>query len=110
VLGESKQGAALEHVPSKRLIANQLSTDAAMLAHNLARELQFEARELASSTTPNRTPSERFETLAQLQRRIVRRAGVLTRPQGKLTLTISAGDQETRDDLMNYAQALKHAA
>lgn len=110
LLGEAKKGAALEHVPSNRLIPNQLSMDAAMFAHNLARELQFEADDVATRTTPNRTPSERFETLSHLQRRIIRRAGVLTRPQGKLTLTISAADQQTREDLMNYARELARAA
>ena len=106
VLGESKQGAALEHVPSRRLIPNQLSMDASMFAHNLARELQLETSQGTSATTPNRAPSERFETLAQLQRRFIRRAGSITRPQGKLSLTISVGDHKTRDDFMTYATLL----
>ncbi len=110
ILGEAKQGAALEHVPSNRLIPNQLSMDAAMLAHNLARELQFETGDIATRTTPNRTPATRLQTLAQLTRRIVRRAGALTRPQGKLTLTISAGDEEMRQEFQNYHRELARAA
>jgi hypothetical protein len=110
VLGEAKQGAALEHVPSNRLIPNQLSVDAAMFAHNLARELQFETGDIATRTTPNRTPATRLQTLAQLTRTLIRRAGVLTRPQGKLTLTISAGDEDTREEFRNYARELARAA
>jgi hypothetical protein len=110
ILGEAKQGAALEHVPSNRLIPNQLSMDAAMLAHNLGRELHFETADVTARTTGNRTPSTRIETLGHLQRRIIRRAGVLTRPQGKLTLTISAADQQTREDFLHYARELEQAA
>jgi hypothetical protein len=88
----------------------QLSMDAAMLAHNLARELQFETGDIATRTTPTRTPAMRLQTLAQLTRRIVRRAGALTRPQSKLTLTISAGDEEMRQEFRNYHRELARAA
>ena len=43
-----------------------------------------------------------------LNRRPVLRAGRLTRPEGKLTLTMS-GNREVRDDVLRYLRAA-HAA
>jgi hypothetical protein len=44
-----------------------------------------------------------------LRRKLIQRAGRLTRPQGRLTLTMSA-NPTVRSDLLHYLEVLKHAA
>jgi len=41
IFGDAKNDAALDAIPTKRLIGNQLFTLCAMMAHNLSRELQM---------------------------------------------------------------------
>jgi hypothetical protein len=61
ILGEGKHWAALDYVPCRRLLANQIYSTSALLAHNLGRELQ-----MASGTPrttrqpPNRAPIFEF--------------------------------------------------
>ena len=59
-----------------------------MLAHNLGRELQMSAEDRTRRDTSKRAARWLFKTLHTL-RHIVLRAGRLTRPEGKLTLTMS---------------------
>ena len=50
-----------------------------------------------------------FERLDTLRHRVIQRAGRLTRPQGELTLTMSA-KKSVRKDLMHFLDVLKKAA
>ncbi len=50
-----------------------------------------------------------FERLDTLRHRVIQRAGRLTRPQGELTLTMSA-NKSVRKDLMHFLDVLKKAA
>ena len=72
------------------------------MAHNLARELQIDAYEREHGTTAKRRNLWGFETLGTLRNRLIRRAGRLIRPQGRLTLVIPANDK-LRDELELYA-------
>ncbi|HEX6903067.1 MAG TPA: IS1380 family transposase, partial [Thermoanaerobaculia bacterium] len=49
-----------------------------------------------------------FERLATLRQRLIQRAGRLTRPQGVLTLTLSA-NPAVREDLHGYLKTLQAA-
>jgi hypothetical protein len=51
----------------------------------------------------------KFEKLDTIRHRIIQRAGRLNRPQGKLTLTMSA-NQAVRDDLLHFLNVLQKAA
>lgn len=109
ILGESKQCSQLDFIPCRRLIANQLVMTAAMITHNLGREVQMMAKGRARGTTPSRRPLWDFETLATLRTRLIQRAGRLTMPQGELTLTMNA-NRALQRELLEYLDILDQAA
>lgn len=87
---ECKQFTALGYIPCRRLVANQLFLLASLFAHNLARELQMRAADAWRGTKPTRAALLEFFSLGTLRHLLLRRAGRLTTPQRKLTLTIAA--------------------
>lgn len=107
VFGEAKQDAGLGYVPCKRLVANQIYVLSTMLAHNLGRELQLRAEPERRRTTPTRAAVFVLRGLGTLRDQLVRRAGALTRPHGKLALTVAAPDVARRDfnELLEHLQA-----
>ncbi len=107
LIGEAKSCAQMDYIPSRRLAVNQTFTISAMLAHNLGRELQMSADDRTRRDTSKRPARWLFKTLHTL-RHIVLRAGRLTRPEGKLTLTMS-GNRQVRDDVQHYVRAAQAA-
>ena len=103
LIGEAKSCAQMDYIPSRKLAVNQTFTISAMLAHNLGRELQMSADDRTRSDTSKRAARWVFKTLHTI-RHIVLRAGRLTRPEGKLTLTMS-GNRAVRDEVLHYAHA-----
>lgn len=106
LIGEGKGDTHLDYIPMRRRVGNQLFTAAAVLAHNLGREMQMVAKARTSRTTPTRAALWDFESLGHLRRRLIQRAGRLTYPQGTLTLTMSANDV-ARQDITTYLDALQ---
>jgi hypothetical protein len=106
LFAELKSHAHLDYIPARRLCANQTWLLAVLLAHNLNRELQMQGSQPERVTTEQRAPLWSFTRLATLRRHLLHRAGRFTRPQGKLTLTLSPNDA-VEDDLLRY---LKRAA
>ena len=104
IYGELKNQAQMGYVPARRLVANKVYLLCSLLAHNLSRELQMQVEEPVRGTTQKRTVKWLFEELATLRRTIVARAGRLTRPQGKLTLTLNA-NPIVQDALLRFLQA-----
>jgi hypothetical protein len=109
IFGDAKTDAALNVIPCRRLAGNQIFTICAMMAHNLSREIQMLAQPSASRSLAKRPAVYAFARLDTLRHRIIQRAGRLTRPQGELTLTMSA-NQAVRSDLMQFLDVLKMAA
>ncbi len=109
IFGDAKNDAALDAIPTKRLIGNQIFTLCAMMAHNLSREVQMLAAPAADRARPKRPAAWAFEKLDTLRHRIIQRAGRLTRPQGQLTLTMSA-NEAVRKDLIHFLDVLQKAA
>ena len=109
IFGDAKNDAALSAIPTKRLAGNQIFTLCAMMAHNLSRELQMLAVESAPRALPKRSAAWSFEKLDTLRHRIIQRAGRFTRPQGELTLTMSANNA-VRKDLLHFLDVLQKAA
>jgi hypothetical protein len=110
IFGDAKNDAALDVIPSKRLAGNQMFTLCAMMAHNLSREVQMLASTCKSSRAlPKRPTAWRFEKLDTLRHRMIQRAGRFTRPQGHLTLTMSA-NHAVRHDLLHFLDILQKAA
>jgi len=109
IFGDAKTDAALDVIPCRRLAGNQIFTLCAMMAHNLSREIQMVAQPSARRSLVKRPAVYTFERLDSLRHRIIQRAGRLTRPQGELTLTMSA-NRAVRSDLMQFLNVLKQAA
>ena len=109
IFGDAKNDAALNVIPSKRLIGNQLFTLCSMMAHNLSREVQMLAFPSSPRALPKRPACWSFERLDTLRHRIIQRAGRIIRPQGQLTLTMNA-NHAVRNDLQHFLDVLQKAA
>lgn len=90
VFSELKTQGQLDYLPGKHWVTNKLYLLCNVLAHNLARELQMQSRGQDRNRTLKRSPQWIFEGLESLRRIFIQRAGRLIRPQGILTLSLSA--------------------
>jgi len=107
LFAELKSQTSMEYMPSRTLIGNKIYLASAVLAHNLNRELQM--RVTARSTersTVKRAALWVFEQIGTFRKRLIQRAGRLTRPGGVLTLTCSA-NKDTERALMEILSALQ---
>ncbi len=77
----------MDYIPCRRRAANQKWLLSAIRAHNLNRELQMSSTELERVTTEQRAPWWSFVRLGTRRMRLIQRAGRLTTPKGRLTLT-----------------------
>ena len=109
IFGDAKNDTGLDMVPCRRLAANQIFTISAMMAHNLSREIQMLAQPKAPRALAKRPAAWKFEKLDSIRHRIIQRAGKISRPQGKLTLTMSA-NKAVRKDLLHFLSVLQKAA
>ncbi|MBM3789583.1 MAG: hypothetical protein FJW35_04430 [Acidobacteria bacterium] len=109
VVGELKSQSQMGYIAVRHLYGNQLYMIAAILAHNLNRELQMVTTPAARGTTVKRAPLWRFVELATVRHRLIRRAGRLSRPSGRLTLTLGA-NEAVKNELLRFPQALDKAA
>ena len=109
LFAELKSQTQMDYVPTRNRAGNQVYLISAMLAHNLNREMQMRSTQKERGTTERRMPLWRFEQLGTLRRKLIQRAGRLTKPQGKLTLTMSA-NAATQSELLHYLDRLKRAA
>ena len=109
IFGNAKNDTGLDLIPCRRLGANQIFTLCSMMAHNFSREVQMLTKPSNPRALYKRPAAWTFERLDTLRHRIIQRAGRLIRPQGKLTLTMSA-NAAVRKDLLHYLDVLKNAA
>ena len=92
IFAEGKTHCRMEYVPVRKWFGNQAYCLAALLAHNVTRELQMRVASREHGTTRKRRALWRFETLGTLRGRLLRQAGRLIRPQGHLTLVVSSAN------------------
>lgn len=109
VFGELKTDCQMGHVAVTTRIGNQLYLFAAILAHNLTRELQMQAAPAQRLTNAKRAALWPFKQLSTLRRNLLQRAGRLIRPQGKLVLSMSA-NPAVEQELRHYLDAFEPAA
>jgi len=109
IFGELKSQSQMDYIAVRRLCGNQMYMMAAIIAHNLNRDLQMAVKPKDRGTTEKRAPLWKFEELSTLRQRLIQRAGRLTEPQGKLTLTMS-GNEAVKKDLLFFLEGLKEAA
>lgn len=109
LFAELKSHNALSYVATRTWRGNQVYMLAAVLAHNLARELQMITREPTRKTQQKRPALWDFMQLNTIRQRIIQRAGRLIRPQGKLTLSMSA-NAAAQNELLQILEAIDQAA
>jgi len=109
IFSELKTQCNMDYVPTRRLSGNQLYFLSAVFAHNLYRELQMMTRDADRHTTPKRAALWIFDEAASIRHKLIQRAGRLTRPQGRLRLTLS-GNEVTRKEMLHYLQRLGRVA
>ena len=109
IFGELKTHCAMGHVPVRRRLGNQMYLLAGLFAHNLVRELQMRTETRSRGTTDNRAALWVFEQVDTVRKTLLQRAGRLTRPSGKLTLTIS-GAGMVKEKLLGILNRLRPAA
>lgn len=90
IFGELKSHCHQDYVPVRTLFGNQTYLLAGLFAYNLIRELQMQTTQRSRHTTAQRASLWVFERIDTLRKVVIQRAGRLTRPEGVLTLTISA--------------------
>ncbi len=96
-------------MPTRTWVGSQVYLLSTLLAHNLSRELQMIARPLPRQVSQKRPALWDFARLNTLRCRLIQRAGRLIRPQGRLTLSLSA-NSAVQHELWHYLQALQKAA
>lgn len=106
---ELKSQCNLDYVAVRRLHGNHLYMLSAVLTHNLFRELHMMTHERDRGTTEKRAALWEFTEANTLRRTLLQRAGRLTNPEGKLTLTMS-GNQTVKKGVLHYLNRLKRVA
>jgi hypothetical protein len=109
IFGELKTDCQMGYVPVRKCLGNQMYLLAGLFAHNLLREFQMMTSRPSRRTTEKRTPLWAFEELHTFRAGLLQRAGRLTRPLGKLTLTISAG-QSLKNRILDLLKRFQNAA
>ena len=79
---------------------------AAMLVHNIIREMQMLTNEQQRSTTERWAQLWHFTRLGTLRRQLIQRVGRLTRPQGTLNLAMNA-NPAVKTESLHYLDVLK---
>jgi hypothetical protein len=97
IIGEAKESAMMDYVPTRSWAGNQFYMLASLTAHNVTRELQMRTSPRRRETNPKRTALWLFEKLETVRNRTIRRAGRLHRPDGMLTLTMSRNEAVQAD-------------
>lgn len=91
VFGQLKTQCQMDYIPVRTCVGNQIYLLAAVFAHNLVRELQMVTQPRDRGTTRGRATLWVFEQLDTLRKTVIQRAGRLTQPRGRLTLTFCRG-------------------
>lgn len=86
---ELKSKVQMEYIPCRKWVANRIYLLANFLTHNAMREMQMSACPKPRKTTEKRTVRWVFEGIDTLRKKIIQRAGKISFPQGRFTLTLS---------------------
>lgn len=109
LFSELKGQCQMDYVPTRRLAGNQMYFLSAVLAHNLYREMAIVRGGVRRCTTQRRASLWIFPEAVTIRQRLILRAGRLSRPQGRLCLTMS-GNKLLRDEFLRYLHPLRKAA
>lgn len=109
IFGELKTQCQMDYIPVRSLAGNQLYLLSAVFAHNLLRTLQMQILAPRLKNSENRGPLWDYQEARTIRQHLIQRAGRLTRPNGKLRLTLS-GNKATRQAIEEYLNVLDPAA
>jgi hypothetical protein len=109
IFAELKSDCQMDYVPVSTEVGNRLYRSAAILAHNLSRELQMQLHPRDRRTTPKRAALWCFRELSTLRRTIIQRAGRILRPAGQLILSMNSNDR-LESELTTYIETLHNRA
>jgi len=90
IFAELKSYAQMDYIPVKYKSGNQVYFLCSIMAHNLSRELQMKLRPQERKRNDKRAPLWEFESLSRFRNKIIRNAGRLIKPQGRLVLSMNA--------------------
>jgi hypothetical protein len=88
-LAELKTGLAFDSIPSMNYAANSAWQILVVLAHNLITNFQIATRATRRRRTPKATAIFDLKSIRSLRYELFNRAGILQRPNGRATLTLS---------------------
>lgn len=109
LFAELKSDNAMGYVPTRTWNGNRVYLLAALLSHNLNRELQMQVEPPQRSTSRKRRALWVFSSIDSIRKRIIQRAGRLIRPRGKLTLSMGA-NESVKVELLHTLGVLSEAA
>jgi len=90
IFAELKSYAQMDYIPVKYKAGNQVYFLCSVMAHNLNRELQMKVRPQERKRNDKRAPLWEFESLSRFRNKLLRKAGRLIKPQGRLVLSMNA--------------------
>jgi len=109
VIGEAKKSAMMDYIPTRSRAGNLVYTMASIMAHNVTRELQMQTTPRSRKTNPKRAALWVFEKLETMRNKLIRRAGRVLYPDGRLTLTMSH-NRAVQEELERVMNGLQEAA
>lgn len=109
IFAELKTQAQMDYIPVRTRVGNQIWLLSGILAHNLTREMQMTADPPARSTTEKRSPMWIFQGIDTIRRTLLQRAGRITHPNRRFTLTMAA-NRTVAHEITRYLDALANAA
>ncbi len=109
LFAELKSHCHMDYVPVRTQLGNATYLLAGLFAFNLTRELQMQNTTIERRTTRNRATLWEFERVDTIRKTILQRAGRLSRPSGKTTLTFCAG-KNLKNRIRELMRALNAAA
>jgi hypothetical protein len=109
VIGELKSAMQFDYVPCRRRLANETYMLAASFAHNLLRLMQMDKSTFRGNRQWTRPACWMFEKAESLRMTVLHRAGKLSGPGNRSTLTIS-GDKHVERKFGQMLEQLRPAA
>ena len=92
IFSEMESQIQMDYIPARHLHANQMYLLASIIVHNTHREMQMICSETVRGTTEKRSPRWIFEKIDTVRSNLINIAGRLTRPGGRLTMTMNKND------------------
>lgn len=105
LFAELKTQNQMDYVPTRNLNGNKIYLISTLISHNINREMQMIAHERKRGTTEKRKALWVFEKIDTFRKKILQRAGRITFPQGRITLSLNV-NKSAEQDFEHYLASL----